>query len=55
MSIRLVGEVNIALVMGVGQFVTTILITALYFQYAARQIDPRVKALYQDVVGEGTR
>ncbi len=55
MSIRLVGEVNIALVMGVGQFATTILITALYLRYAARQIDPRVQALNQDAVGEDPR
>ncbi|MGI8308074.1 DUF485 domain-containing protein [Saccharopolyspora hattusasensis] len=55
MSIRLGGEVNIVLVMGGGQFATTILITALYLRYAARQIDPRVQALYQDAVGEDPR
>lgn len=55
MSIRLVGEVNVGLVMGVGQFVTTILITALYLRYAARHIDPRAQALYRDAIGEDRR
>jgi uncharacterized membrane protein (DUF485 family) len=55
MSIRLVGAVNMGLVMGVGQFVSTILITVGYLRYAARQIDPRVLALYRNVTGEDPR
>lgn len=55
MSIRLLGEINIGLVMGVGQFATTILIIALYLRYAARHIDPRVRALHRDVTGEDPR
>ncbi|KAA5832777.1 DUF485 domain-containing protein [Saccharopolyspora hirsuta] len=55
MSIRLVGEINVGLVMGVGQFATTILIIALYLRYAARHVDPRVRALHQDVTGEEPR
>lgn len=55
MGIRLFGAVNIGLVMGVGQFVTTILITVAYLRYAAREIDPRVLALYRDVTGEDPR
>ncbi|MEV6234100.1 DUF485 domain-containing protein [Saccharopolyspora shandongensis] len=55
MSIRLFGEVNVGLVMGIGQFATTILITALYLKYAARQIDPRVVALYREATGEEPR
>ncbi|MCI2416653.1 DUF485 domain-containing protein [Saccharopolyspora sp. K220] len=55
MSIRLVGVVNIGLVMGIGQFATTILIIALYLRYAARQIDPRVLALYRNATGEDPR
>ncbi|MBB5155278.1 DUF485 domain-containing protein [Saccharopolyspora phatthalungensis] len=55
MSIRLVGAVNIGLIMGIGQFVTTILITVLYLRYAARQIDPRVLRLYRNATGEEPR
>ncbi|MGP4020482.1 DUF485 domain-containing protein [Saccharopolyspora sp. 5N708] len=55
MSIRLVGVINIGLVMGVAQFATTILITAGYLRYAARQIDPRVLALYRNATGEDPR
>ncbi|GAA2789903.1 DUF485 domain-containing protein [Saccharopolyspora taberi] len=51
MSTRLFGVVNVGLVMGVGQFASTILITALYLQYAARRIDPRVAALHREVTG----
>lgn len=45
MSIRLWGEINIGLVWGVGQFASTIVITALYLRFAARNIDPKVAAL----------
>ena len=52
MSIRLFGAVNIGLVLGVGQFATTLLITALYLRYAANEIDPRATELYRNVTGE---
>ncbi|MER7077061.1 Uncharacterized membrane protein, DUF485 family [Saccharopolyspora kobensis] len=55
MSIRLIGEINVGLVMGVGQFATTILIIVLYLRYAARHVDPRVRALHLDVTGEDPR
>ncbi|GAA4619838.1 DUF485 domain-containing protein [Saccharopolyspora hordei] len=55
MSVRVVGEVNVGLLMGVGQFASTVLITALYLRYAARHVDPRVRALHQDVTGEDPR
>jgi uncharacterized membrane protein (DUF485 family) len=34
------GNVNLGLLLGLGQFVTTFLITQLYVGYAARRIDP---------------
>ncbi|MER7009972.1 DUF485 domain-containing protein [Saccharopolyspora sp. NPDC000359] len=55
MAIRLVGAINIGLVLGIGQFATTILIIVLYLRYAARHVDPRVRALHEDVTGEEPR
>ncbi|GAA4849536.1 DUF485 domain-containing protein [Saccharopolyspora rosea] len=52
MGIRLVGEINVGLLMGVGQFASTILITALYLRFASRQIDPRVFELHREATGE---
>ncbi|MGW1677732.1 DUF485 domain-containing protein [Saccharopolyspora sp. NPDC002376] len=55
MAIRLVGEINVGLVLGIGQFVSTIVITALYLRYAAQHVDPRVRELHLDVTGEEPR
>ncbi|GAA0515857.1 hypothetical protein GCM10011581_47330 [Saccharopolyspora subtropica] len=55
MATRIVGEINVGLIMGMGQFATTILITFLYLRYAARHIDPRVRELYQNAAGEEPR
>ena len=40
MSIKLVGNINVALLFGLLQFVSTFLIAWLYSRYAARRIDP---------------
>jgi uncharacterized membrane protein (DUF485 family) len=45
------GEINIGLVLGVLQFVTTVGITALYARYAARKIDPQVDEIRRDAEG----
>jgi uncharacterized membrane protein (DUF485 family) len=52
MGTRLFGAVNIGLLMGLGQFASTLLITAWYLRYARREIDPRVRDLYVDATGE---
>lgn len=54
MAIRLVGEINVGLVMGVGQFVSTILITMAYLRFARRQTDPRVRRI-RSAIGVETR
>ncbi|RRO15406.1 DUF485 domain-containing protein [Saccharopolyspora rhizosphaerae] len=36
------GEVNVGLLLGVGQFVTTVGLTTLYVRFARRHVDPRV-------------
>ena len=52
MAVRLVGEINVGLVMGLGQFASTILITVLYMKFAARHLDPRVEHIRRNA-GEG--
>ena len=45
MSIRLVGNVNVALVFGVLQFVTTFVLAWLYSRYSTAKLDPLARAL----------
>jgi uncharacterized membrane protein (DUF485 family) len=40
MSIKLIGHINVALVFGLLQFVTTFLIAWLYERFSSRKIDP---------------
>ncbi len=51
MSTKVVGHINIALVFGLLQFVSTFLIAWLYARYADRRVDPvadRLKAQVED-------
>lgn len=45
MAIRLFGNINVGLVFGLGQFVTTFAITILYVRWANREFDPRAEAI----------
>lgn len=45
MSHRLVGSVNVGLVLGLLQFVSTLAITAGYLRFARRCLDPAVAAI----------
>jgi uncharacterized membrane protein (DUF485 family) len=45
MSIKLAGNINVGLVFGLLQFVSTFAITAAYIRYADRTLDPASKAL----------
>jgi uncharacterized membrane protein (DUF485 family) len=45
MSHRLFGSVNVALVLGLLQFATTIAITNGYRRYARRRLDPQVRLI----------
>lgn len=40
MATKVVGNINVALIMGLLQFVTTFGVTALYIKYANRVLDP---------------
>ena len=53
MAIKLVGNINVGLVFGLLQFVSTFLITFLYIRFAERRLDPLVVDLRTDVEGRG--
>ncbi|MGI8309871.1 DUF485 domain-containing protein [Saccharopolyspora sp. ASAGF58] len=48
MARPLVGEINVGLVMGIGQFITTVGLTGLYVRFARRRIDPDVDRIRDD-------
>ncbi|MFF5706769.1 DUF485 domain-containing protein [Streptomyces sp. NPDC012794] len=45
MGIRLFGNINVALVLGLAQFLTTFLIAWLYSRHAAAKLDPKAEAI----------
>ncbi|GII24923.1 DUF485 domain-containing protein [Planosporangium mesophilum] len=54
MGVKIVGHINVALVFGLLQFVSTFLIAWLYSRYASRRIDPLAEQL-KARVEEGAR
>ncbi|MGJ7905636.1 DUF485 domain-containing protein [Actinopolyspora sp. H202] len=48
------GNINAGLLFGVGQFVSTLLITTLYVKFAERRVDPEVDKL-RETAGGGQR
>lgn len=52
MATPLFGKVNVGIVLGVGQFVSTVVITTLYVRFATRNIDPQVERLRRDTEGD---
>lgn len=45
MATKVWGNINMGLIIGLGQFVTTFLITGLYIRFANRELDPRAAAI----------
>ena len=45
MATKVFGNVNVGLLVGLGQFLTTFIITGLYVWFANRQLDPRAAAI----------
>lgn len=45
MGIRVVGNINVGLLFGLGQFVTTFAITFIYARWANRELDPMADEL----------
>ncbi|GLY36542.1 clumping factor B [Amycolatopsis sp. NBRC 101858] len=55
MSTKLVGNINVGLVFGLLQFVSTFVITGLYVRYANRKLDPvsdEIRAQIEGVPGK---
>jgi uncharacterized membrane protein (DUF485 family) len=51
MAIRVFGNINMGLLIGLGQFVTTFVITGLYVRFANRELDPRAAAIREELEG----
>ena len=49
MGTKVLGNINIGLILGLGQFVTTFAITILYIRWAGRVFDPAAEALAAQV------
>jgi uncharacterized membrane protein (DUF485 family) len=45
------GHVNVGLLIGLGQFLTTFLITGIYVRFANRELDPRAAAIRAELEG----
>lgn len=55
MGTKVFGSINIGLLMGLGQFVTTFAITLAYSRWAGRELDPRADAVGATLDGQGNR
>ena len=51
MNARVFGNVNIAILLGVAQFVTTFAITWAYVRYADKNLEPRSRAIRESLEG----
>lgn len=52
MATKVWGDINVGLLVGLGQFVTTFVITGIYVRFANREIDPRAEAIRAKVESE---
>ena len=51
MATKVFGNINVGLLIGLGQFLTTFLITGLYVRFANRELDPRAAAIREQLEG----
>ena len=54
MATKVWGDINVGLLIGLGQFVTTFVITGIYVRFANREIDPRAEAIRAKVESEAS-
>lgn len=57
MAAPVVGNINVGILMGLGQFVTTFAITMIYVRYANRRLDPigqKIRAELEQQAGTGS-
>lgn len=52
MATKVWGDINIGILIGLGQFVTTFLITFIYVRFANRELDPRAEAIRSVMEGD---
>jgi uncharacterized membrane protein (DUF485 family) len=52
MSTKVFGNINVGLLFGLGQFVSTFVITMVYARWADREFDPRAEALHDRMGGD---
>ncbi|MFF0276623.1 MULTISPECIES: DUF485 domain-containing protein [unclassified Streptomyces] len=52
MGTKVFGNINVALLLGLGQFATTFLIAWLYSRHAANRLDPRADAIRKRMEGD---
>jgi uncharacterized membrane protein (DUF485 family) len=53
MATKVIGNINVALVFGILQFVTTFLIAWLYARFADRKLDPVADRIRADIEQQG--
>lgn len=53
MSTKVFGNINVGLIFGLGQFVSTFVITMLYARWADREFDPRAAELHDRLEEQG--
>jgi uncharacterized membrane protein (DUF485 family) len=51
MAIKVWGDINVGLLIGLGQFVSTFVITGIYVRFANRELDPRAEAIRTELEG----
>ena len=51
MATKVWGDINVGLLIGLGQFVSTFLITFVYVRFANRELDPRAEAIRNKLEG----
>ena len=49
MATKVFGNITVGLLIGLGQFLTTFIITGLYVRFASRELDPRTAAIRAEV------
>jgi len=52
MAIKVLGNINVGLILGLLQFVSTFVITTVYVSYANRHLDPAAKRLRERIEAE---
>ncbi|WP_040772317.1 DUF485 domain-containing protein [Rhodococcus rhodnii] len=51
MATKVFGNINVGIILGLGQFVSTFVITALYVRFANRELDPRASLIRTELEG----